>query len=170
MTYATTNWDWFFSSVAQSAAAIVAIFAGFIINKILANQARHQVAADQMAGLRTEAIRLRAEATSLPFGAYSTGINDAALWRAARLLAAGPDSAGTNWTVDALLANERMSIFCPEASNRQKMTDLHNRFHASSDEEKGPVAKNHPDHPPEQPVQASRPRPTTFHRSQWLEG
>jgi len=35
----TTDWNWFFSSVAQSAAAIVGIFGAFIVTKILANQA-----------------------------------------------------------------------------------------------------------------------------------
>lgn len=34
----TTDWNWFFSSVAQSAAAIVGIFGAFIATKILANQ------------------------------------------------------------------------------------------------------------------------------------
>lgn len=35
---ATTDWNWFFSSIAQSAAAIVGIFGAFIVTKILANQ------------------------------------------------------------------------------------------------------------------------------------
>ena len=34
----TTDWNWFFSSVAQSAAAIVGLFGAFIVTKILANQ------------------------------------------------------------------------------------------------------------------------------------
>lgn len=34
----TTDWNWFFSSVPQSAAAIVGIFGAFIVTKILANQ------------------------------------------------------------------------------------------------------------------------------------
>jgi hypothetical protein len=33
-----TDWNWFFSSLAQSAAAIVGIFGAFIVTKILANQ------------------------------------------------------------------------------------------------------------------------------------
>jgi len=33
-----TDWNWFFSSVAQSAAAIVGIFGAFIVTKILSNQ------------------------------------------------------------------------------------------------------------------------------------
>ena len=36
------DWNWFFSSVAQSAAAIVAIFGGFIITKIINNQTEFQ--------------------------------------------------------------------------------------------------------------------------------
>jgi hypothetical protein len=35
---ATTDWNWFFSSLAQSSAAIVGIFGAFIVTKILANQ------------------------------------------------------------------------------------------------------------------------------------
>jgi hypothetical protein len=34
----TTDWNWFFSSVAQFAAAIVGIFGAFIVTKTLANQ------------------------------------------------------------------------------------------------------------------------------------
>lgn len=37
----TTDWNWFFSSVAQSAAAIVGIFGAFIVTKILANQSAY---------------------------------------------------------------------------------------------------------------------------------
>ncbi|MCH7733340.1 MAG: hypothetical protein IIB44_12675 [Candidatus Marinimicrobia bacterium] len=33
-----TDWNWFFSALAQSAAAIVGIFAAFIITKIVNNQ------------------------------------------------------------------------------------------------------------------------------------
>lgn len=36
------DWNWFFSSVAQSAAAIVAIFGGFIVTKIINNQTEFQ--------------------------------------------------------------------------------------------------------------------------------
>lgn len=36
------DWNWFFSSVAQSAAAIVAIFGGFVITKIINNQTEFQ--------------------------------------------------------------------------------------------------------------------------------
>lgn len=36
------DWNWFFSSVAQSAAAIVAIFGGFIATKIINNQTEFQ--------------------------------------------------------------------------------------------------------------------------------
>lgn len=37
----TTDWNWFFSSVAQSAAAIVGIFGAFIVTQILANQSAY---------------------------------------------------------------------------------------------------------------------------------
>lgn len=36
------DWNWFFSSTAQSAAAIVAVFSAFIINKIINNQAQFE--------------------------------------------------------------------------------------------------------------------------------
>src|SRR5207253_241572 len=42
MSGAATDWNWFFSSLAQSVAALVGIFAAFIITKIINNQAEFQ--------------------------------------------------------------------------------------------------------------------------------
>lgn len=36
------DWNWFFSSLAQSVAALVGVFAAFIITKIINNQAEFQ--------------------------------------------------------------------------------------------------------------------------------
>ncbi|HEX7723677.1 MAG TPA: hypothetical protein VF397_16065 [Pyrinomonadaceae bacterium] len=42
MSGGTIDWNWFFSSLAQSVAALVGIFAAFIITKIINNQAEFQ--------------------------------------------------------------------------------------------------------------------------------
>ena len=42
MSGATIDWNWFFSSLAQSVAALVGIFAAFIITKIINNQGEFQ--------------------------------------------------------------------------------------------------------------------------------
>ncbi len=39
---AAIDWNWFFSSLAQSVAALVGIFAAFIITKIISNQSEFQ--------------------------------------------------------------------------------------------------------------------------------
>ena len=59
----TTDWNWFFSSVAQSAAAIVGIFGAFIVTKILANQSAFSEKSRRMHELITSGEKL-VDATS----------------------------------------------------------------------------------------------------------
>lgn len=121
--YAQTDWDWFFSSLAQSAAAIVAIFAGFIINKILSDHSAHLAAVDEMARLTTEAMRLREEAQALPFTDHAARVDARALAAAARLLVRD-DNDGKGWTIDSLLKTVRMSTFNAPEANRARLAKL----------------------------------------------
>jgi hypothetical protein len=52
------DWNWFFSAVAQSAAALVAIFAGFIATKIITNQSEFKRNRDRMHELVLQADEL----------------------------------------------------------------------------------------------------------------
>ena len=66
----TTDWNWFFSSVAQSAAAIVGIFGAFIITKILANQSAFAEKSRRIQELITFGERIVDASTRLPFVRY----------------------------------------------------------------------------------------------------
>lgn len=124
MKFADTDWDWFFSSLAQSAAAIVAIFAGFIISKILANQAAHQAAIDEMTRLRTEAERLRDEAGGLYLNWYSERKTEFAVEEVRDLLSDPDKAPAEGWTTDTLMDRVRMSEFRLPAENRRVIAEL----------------------------------------------
>ncbi|MEQ1560649.1 MAG: hypothetical protein ABL933_17140 [Methyloglobulus sp.] len=66
----TTDWNWFFSSVAQSAAAIVGIFGAFIVTKILANQSAFSEKSRRMQELITLGEKLVDATTRLSFDWY----------------------------------------------------------------------------------------------------
>jgi hypothetical protein len=124
MKFADTDWDWFFSSLAQSAAAIVAIFAGFIINKILANQAAHQATIDEMTRLRTEAEHLRDEADGLYLDWYSERKTEFAVEKVRELLSDPNEAPAEGWTADTLMDQVRMSEFRTHAQNRRVVAEL----------------------------------------------
>jgi hypothetical protein len=66
----TTDWNWFFSSIAQSAAAIVGIFGAFIITKILGSQAAFAEKSRRMQELISLGEKLRDASSHLPFECY----------------------------------------------------------------------------------------------------
>jgi hypothetical protein len=66
----TTDWNWFFSSVAQSAAAIVGIFGAFIVTKILANQSAFSEKSRRMQELITLGEKLVDVSSRLSFDWY----------------------------------------------------------------------------------------------------
>ena len=123
-TFADTDWNWFFSSLAKSAAAIVAIFAGFIINKVLANQATHEAGVQEMTQLQTEAKRLGVEAAARRFDWYSTRYNEDALAEARTHLKNADDSDDDPPTVDGLLEQFPISPFKSATDNREAMAAL----------------------------------------------
>lgn len=66
----TTDWNWFFSSLAQSAAAIVGIFGAFIVTKILANQGAFAEKSRRIQELITLGQKLAEASGRLPFDWY----------------------------------------------------------------------------------------------------
>lgn len=66
----TTDWNWFFSSVAQSTAAIVGIFGAFIVTKILANQSAYDEKSRRIQELITLGEKLVDAASRLDFEWY----------------------------------------------------------------------------------------------------
>ncbi len=73
------DWNWFYSSSAQSAAAIVGIFAAFIITKIVNNQSDFSNKKGQARRLISNSIRLEDEANTRYFHWYSERTMERAL-------------------------------------------------------------------------------------------
>jgi hypothetical protein len=65
-----TDWNWFFSSVAQSSAAIVGIFGAFIVTKILANQTSFAEKSSRIQELITLGQKLADASSRLAFEWY----------------------------------------------------------------------------------------------------
>lgn len=65
------DWNWFFSSLSQSAAAIVGIFGAFIITKILSNQVAFSEKKNRLKEIITSGEKIAADAASLYFNWYN---------------------------------------------------------------------------------------------------
>lgn len=65
------DWNWFFSSVAQSSAAIVAVFSAFIITKIINNQSLFESNNRRIKKLLNESVRFKELAIYRRIGWYS---------------------------------------------------------------------------------------------------
>jgi hypothetical protein len=119
------DWDWFFSSLAQSVAAIVAIFSGFIINKILANQASFAAASTQIHQILADSNRLKSEADALYFDWYNERYNERELDDLEGRIQSGelkePDG---GWNVDTLLKEIALSKYSTADEGRQLIRDL----------------------------------------------
>ena len=80
------DWNWFYSSLAQSAAAIVGIFGAFIITKILSNQATFSQKANRCREVLTQCQRVVDAASNLSINWYNKHTNSGELRRVQDLL------------------------------------------------------------------------------------
>lgn len=87
------DWNWFFSSLSQSAAAIVGIFGAFIITKVLSNQATFADKNNRMRELITLAQKIVDDAGDLSIDWYNRGIAERELDRLEGLLEKHGDEA-----------------------------------------------------------------------------
>jgi len=69
------DWNWFFSSLSQSAAAIVGIFGAFIITKIFSNQTLFLAKKSKLRDLLVQAQRISDNANSFNVGWYNDNFN-----------------------------------------------------------------------------------------------
>ncbi|MDQ7003513.1 MAG: hypothetical protein Q9N67_00740 [Ghiorsea sp.] len=69
------DWNWFFSSLSQSAAAIVGIFGAFIITKILSNQVSYSEKVNKCRDTLTKCRRVKDSASDLYFNWYNKHTN-----------------------------------------------------------------------------------------------
>jgi hypothetical protein len=106
----TTDWNWFFSSVAQSAAAIVGIFGAFIVTKILANQTAFAEKLLRIQELITLGQKLTEASSRLSFDWYHRNDSTDELERLEKLL-----EEDDSQTPEALYEKLRFSPYIPRA-------------------------------------------------------
>lgn len=106
----TTDWNWFFSSVAQSAAAIVGIFGAFIVTKILANQTAFAEQILRIQELITLGQKLAEASSRLSFDWYHRNDSADELERLEKLL-----EEDDSQTPEALYEKLRFSPYIPMA-------------------------------------------------------
>lgn len=85
------DWNWFFSSLSQSAAAIVGIFGAFIITKILTNQAAFSEKRNRVRELIASAEKIKDDADSLYFNWYNKHTNNGEFEKIDSLLEGGAE-------------------------------------------------------------------------------
>lgn len=110
----TADWNWFFSTLSQSTAAIVGIIGAFIIAKIFANQATFTEKNNRMKSLIVEAEKMLDKIGTLKFDWYNKHKNPAAYEDASRQIRAIAEEDPTTVTDENLLSiftEAKFSIF-----------------------------------------------------------
>ena len=118
MNAATTDWNWFFSSLAQSAAAIVGIFGAFIITKILNNQSTFSARRAEAQSLILEGKRISDDAKGRYFEWYNRNTTTHATERVEERLEEDP-----SLDADSLFESGGFSPFVPRESALKKIAD-----------------------------------------------
>ncbi|TAM17355.1 MAG: hypothetical protein EPN68_15670 [Rhodanobacter sp.] len=129
------DWNWFFSSIAQSAAAIVGIFGAFIITKVLSNQAKFGEKSIRFQSLRTDATKLVDSANHLSFAWYVRLNRKYELEKAEELLEKDDDLAP-----DALYAKLNFPPFIARADAIKDLQDLKDRRARAAERERQRLA------------------------------
>lgn len=128
------DWNWFFSSISQSAAAIVGIFGAFIITKILSNQTAYDQKNARLKELIAESNKIKDDASDLYFGWYNTQTSKRALDRAADII-----ENGTLESAESIYDEVNFSPFIPRSEEIKKIDDLiskHKELLRKEEEEK----------------------------------
>jgi len=70
------DWNWFFSSLSQSAAAIVGLFGAFIISKTLTNQSAFILKSHQLENILADSENIKTQADDIDFDYYINRIRE----------------------------------------------------------------------------------------------
>jgi hypothetical protein len=115
----TTDWNWFFSSLAQSAAAIVGIFGAFIITKILNNQSAFAASRTQIQELILDGQKIADDAGGRYFEWYNARSIDRAKDRIEDHLDENPTA-----VTEALLKKAQFSPYISRDASLQVISGL----------------------------------------------
>ncbi len=101
------DWNWFFSSLSQSSAAIVGVLGAFITTAILSNQSTFSQKSDRLRDLITEALKIADAASDLYIDWYNARTSDTKLKEVLELLDGGA-SEDANMLYDEVAFSEFM--------------------------------------------------------------
>lgn len=122
----TLDWNWFFSTLSQSTAAIVGIFGAFIIAKIFSNQTSFIEKSNKIKSLEIESKRIIDKASTIDFDWYNEQINDAA-YRSAANSIAKIESEDIDLHIDeevnAIYGDSRFSLFSDKEEIKAKLKE-----------------------------------------------
>ena len=100
------DWNWFFSTLSQSAAATTGIFGAFIITKIFSNQAVYLEKKNRLKMLLAQAKKISSDAADCDIAWYSETINNAAFKKIK-----GKAKENINWTDPNKINDKVVSFF-----------------------------------------------------------
>lgn len=118
------DWNWFFSSLAQSAAAMVAIFSGFIISTLLAAHSKMGDISDRAEHLYVEQMRLKDAVRDLDIKDHVRRWNGRELAAVHRELTGGQHAPAGGWTLESILATFSFSKYSNDADLRCAIIDI----------------------------------------------
>ncbi len=115
------DWNWLFSSLAQSVAAIVGVFGAFLISRLLTNQSEYRQRAAAVPGLIAESYRLMALSHEQEFAWFCTvGVNYA-YRQVIPLHREHPD-----WLAVDVYEHSKFPEYVPKGPHFQRMLDVLN--------------------------------------------
>ena len=117
------DWNWFFSSFAQSSAAIVGIFGAFLITKILNNQALFSQKNSRAKDVIVECKRVMDLSKNRYFNWYNEHINKEEYEKLRKMLKKGSDLSATE-----LYSELNFSIFTPKDDVVQNIQIIINNY------------------------------------------
>lgn len=122
----TPDWNWFFSTLSQSTAAIVGIIGAFIIAKISANQSSFNEKSNRIKTLATESHRILDKISTLNFEWYNQKTNSSAYSTAAAEISAMDyehESAVTDEMLLKIYHDAEFSIFSEREPILEKLRE-----------------------------------------------
>ena len=117
------DWNWFFSSFAQSSAAIVGIFGAFLITKILNNQALFSQKNSRAKNVIVECKRVMDLSKNRYFNWYNKHKNEEEYKKLIEMLKEGSDLSATEFYSEL-----NFSIFTPKDDVIQKIQIIKNNY------------------------------------------
>ena len=117
------DWNWFFSSFAQSSAAIVGIFGAFLITKILNNQALYSQKNSRAKDVIVECNRVMDLSKNRYFDWYNKHTNEEEYEKLIKML-----KKGSNLSATELYSELNFSIFTPKDDVVQNIQSIINNY------------------------------------------